>query len=59
MITATVAVLTLLFAVGTISPLLMTDEVEEVVTLERVDDSEDSPRRCPPVSPRGTIPREV
>ncbi len=59
MIAVTVAVLTPLFAIGTISPLLMTDEVEEVVTLDQADAPEEPSRGCPSVSPRGTIPNEV
>ncbi len=36
MVTATIAVLTIFFAIGSVSPLLVTDQVEQVVELERV-----------------------
>ncbi len=36
MVTATIAVLTVFFAIGSISPLLLTEQVEQVVELERV-----------------------
>ena len=36
MVTATIAVLTLFFAIGSVSPLLVTDQVEQVVELERI-----------------------
>ncbi len=36
MVTATIAVLTIFFAIGSVSPLLVTDQVEQVVELERI-----------------------
>ncbi len=36
MVTATIAILTVFFAIGSISPLLLTEQVEQVVELERV-----------------------
>ncbi len=40
MITATVTILTLFFAIGTVSPLLLTDDVEEVVEVEQITTAE-------------------
>ncbi len=36
MVTAAIAVLTIVFAIGSVSPLLVTDQVEQVVELERI-----------------------
>ncbi len=36
MVTVTIAVLTIFFAIGSVSPLLVTDQVEHVVELERI-----------------------
>ncbi len=40
MVTATIAVLTVFFAIGSLSPLLVTEQVEQVVLLERMDPEE-------------------
>ncbi len=40
MVTATIAVLTVFFAIGSLSPLLVTEQVEQVVLLERMDAEE-------------------
>ncbi len=36
MVTATIAVLIVFFAIGSVSPLLVTEQVEQVVELERI-----------------------
>ncbi len=40
MITVTVTILTVFFAIGSVSPLLLADDVEEVVEVEQVTTTE-------------------
>jgi hypothetical protein len=46
MVTATVAVLTIFFAIGTLSPLLITDETEQVVELAQAEEPENPSCSC-------------
>ncbi len=40
MITATVTILAVLFAIGAVSPLLLTDDMEEIVEVEHITTAE-------------------
>ena len=46
MVTATVAVLTVFFAIGSLSPLLLTDETEQVVELKQAEEPENNSCSC-------------